>query len=305
MTTRRAPTRRAATAAAALAAAFACASPASAAKQDPVAAAAARALATLRATVRADDALHAAALRDALTALRRGTATPASVFGTHAAALAFLVEKADRAADVADAAFAGDVVAAMSETGDPLLRGAVPGDGGAADAFADAVRRELDRERRRVAARIASFARSFAKEAGGFSSIRTSLRPWDHVSQVAATSEGVVSGGDAPLAVWSATAARFPDSSVAVSVAGVASPAIDGAFDLRMRSAAVEPLKLLSDGGVAVTSSGSWSVGPVTFAAEPPVSGVRALQFGVEPFDGGLAGRQPSRLLHAGAIAIP
>lgn len=276
---------------------------------DPVASAASRALAGLRSSLRSADGLHARAVRDLTVALRRGTSTPREAFDTHASALALLSQRAAVAADTAASAFLDDVTSAMAAAADESLRGAVPGAGGALETFAVAVRRDLERVRARADARLRAFGRTFTNAGGGATEFRARLPVWDFDLAAAPSATGTLPAPDAAPSVRTISAARLPDGRLVVAAAGTSGASYSGLFDLRMRGAAlvVIPPKL-SEGGIDVAETGTWSVAAELgdpFAGNVPPPGNRVLQFGTEPFDGGLAGRQPGRLVAAGVFGLP
>ncbi|MCE9638346.1 MAG: hypothetical protein K8T90_21805 [Planctomycetes bacterium] len=291
------------------AALLAVASAAPAAK-DELAVASGRRLATLRASLRADTAIFAGAVRSTLADLRAGRTTDAAAAATYASALTFLIRKADTATDTAAGGFLADVVDAL--LGDPA--GVLAGDGRSIDGFVAGVRSELGRARAAAAGKSRLFARSFVRTAGGTSGMTTVLPDWVFDLPGAPTPTGIVAIGDEPVRLRMITAARLPDGRLIVSACGTAGPAFDGAFDLRLRGAAVDVIpSALSAGGIPVSSSGNGTGGTWSVAAElgdpfhgnVPIRGNRVVQFGTEPFDGGPAGRQPGRLVFATVLGVP
>lgn len=279
------------------------------ARPDTLAASSARAVAALRATIRADERLYASAIRTVLADVRAARTTPGAGFVTHATALAFLLQKLDAATDAAAEAFLDDAQSAMAAGGDAALRGAVPGDGGSFDRFEAAVRRELERARSRTGSRARTFARSLATAAGGNSVVRVSLPPWEFGVRSVPTPEGLVGGAEEPLRLRAISGARFFDGRVFVALAGTADPASSGEFDVRLRGATNDRVGPgLDAGGVPVADGGTWSFGGEVgdpFAGEVPLAGNRVVQFGVEPFDAGVGGRQPGRIEHGGVFGLP
>ena len=79
--------------------------------------------------------------------------------------------------------------------------------------------------------------------------------------------------------------------------------------DVRLEGTLVRALgTFLSERGMDVTPDGTWSfTGEVgnPFIGDGLDEGNRQIHFGVDPFDPGLGGPQPSRLVHDGLISIP
>lgn len=251
--------------------------------------------------------------RDAAAILQRGLASgttsseqAATGFGD---ALAFYAASLKTAADDAAAAFAADAGARMELTGDDALPGAVAGDGGSYDLVAESLAADLSRFRARAQKRVDRFRRALERDGGPRVEMRVRLETWSVSPRPVPRIGAPFTTWDEPLRLWGVALTRLPDGRVAYSVFGSAAPALDDRFDVRLHGTLVRALgDFLADGGMDVLPDGTWrrtgTIGD-PFAGDGVESGPRQVVFGVEPEDQGLAGLQPKRHEHAGAISVP
>lgn len=242
--------------------------------------------------------------------LRAGTTTPVDAAAGFEAAFTYFVGVVKKEADDASSALAADLSRAMVDADDEVLAGTQSGDGGALDRFADAMQASLDAARRRALARARRFARTLAHEGTSRQTMTVSLPAWTFERRIAPSVPAALAPEDDGIALLAVLAARLDDGTVVVGVGGRAAPALSGQFDVRLIGAsgvlAVGPL--LSAGGINVSGDGMWSAVSVLNdpqQGEAVDAGNRIVVFGVEPFDGGIAGMQPGRHQHAGVIGIP
>lgn len=277
--------------------------------RDPVAAAAADARAQFAAGVRDAEGVLASATANLTKALVTGAKTPEAAVNGYCAAFSYFVVTVEQHADAASASMAAGASQALVTENDPALRGALAGDGGALDSFSEAMQKSLDAIRRRAIARARKFGKSLAT-ATVRSRMNVSLPPWTFELRAAPAAPAALPAADDAIRLLSALATRLDDGKVIVAVAGRAPKSASGNFDVRLVAgtdvSALGPL--LSAGGVTVPDAGTWSAlvtlnDPGQGEGEP--QGNRVIEFGVDPFDGGLAGRQPARYAQGGVIGIP
>ena len=229
----------------------------------------------------------------------------AAAFGE---ALAFYTAQLKIAGDAAADAFANDVAAAMLSANDDDLKGGVSGDGGSADKFAEAIRADLQKLRAKARKRSLKFAKAIEKT-GARVRMRVAFEAWPFQSRPAADGDGAFPVRPEAPALWGAVATRLTDGRVIISAFGSADASLDGQFDVRLEGTLVRALgTFLSERGMDVTPDGTWSfTGEVgnPFIGDGLDEGNRQIHFGVDPFDPGLGGPQPSRLVHGGLISIP
>lgn len=242
--------------------------------------------------------------------LRAGTTSPRDAATAYLAAFTFFAGSVKKHADEASAALADDLSAAMASASDDALAGALTGDGGALDRFADSMQASLDAARRRALARARRFGKALTRAGTSRQRLTVVLPPWTFADRVAPAVPSAVAPEDDAPALLAVVAARLDDGTVIVGAGGRAAPALSGKFDVRLVGAAsvefVGPS--LSDIGMTVSNDGTWSAVSVLndpTQGEAVDAGNRVVAFGVEPVVGGLGGRQPARYQHAGVIGIP
>lgn len=277
--------------------------------RDPVAAAAAGARAQFAAGVRDAEGILASATANLTKALVTGAKSPEEAVNGFSAAFSFFVVTVKKHTDAASASMATGASQAIVTEQDPALRGALAGDGGALDAFSEAMQSALDATRRRAIARARKFARSLASVSVR-ARLNVNLPPWTFEPRAAPAAPTALAPADDGIRLLSSLATRLDDGKVIVAVAGRAPKSASGNFDVRLVAGTdVSALgSFLSAGGVTVPDDGTWSAlvtlnDPAQGEGEP--QGNRVIQFGVDPFDGGLAGRQPGRYAHGGVIGVP
>jgi hypothetical protein len=273
------------------------------------AAAASSARAAFAKSVHAAEGILASATASFTSALAAGTKTPQEAALGYGAAFTYFTGTVKKAADTASASFATDVSAAIVAANGADVPGALAGSGGGLDAFSDAMQASLDATRRRALARARAFAARLAKGA-----VRTqmtvSLPPWTFERRAAPASPSAFAPADDTIRLLAVIAAKLDDGTVVVAASGRAPRSANGNFDVRLAAGThVSAVgSLLSAGGMPVTIDGTWSAtvklnDPTQGQSEP--AGNRAVEFGVDPFDGGLAGRQPGRYVQGGVIGVP
>jgi hypothetical protein len=102
---------------------------------------------------------------------------------------------------------------------------------------------------------------------------------------------------------------RLEDGTVTVAFAGAAPKTSDGNFGIYLvASGDVRAIGKLSDGGIPVTDDNTWTLSATLYSpaggGNPVNPGNRIVSYGVDPFDGGLAGRQPNRFMSGGVLGI-
>jgi hypothetical protein len=279
-------------------------------KGDGVGAATAAARAAFARGVADAERVLASATANFSGGLRAGTTAPEDAVTGFEGALTFFAGAVKKQADDASSALAVDLSRAIVDADDPTLAGTMSGDGGALDRFADAMQASLDAVRRRALARARRFARTLSHAGTPRQRMTVSLPAWTFVQRVAPSVPAAIEPADDGLELLAVVAARLDDGTVIVGAGGRAAPALSGDFDVRLAgpSGVVGVGSLLSAGGITVTGDGTWSAVSVLNdpqEGEAVDAGNRVVAFGVEPFDGGLAGRQPGRYRHAGVIGIP
>jgi hypothetical protein len=242
--------------------------------------------------------------------LRAGTTSPRDAATGYLAAFTFFAGSVKKHADEASAALADELSAEMASESDAALAGALSGDGGALDGFADSMQASLDAARRRALARARRFAKALARAGTDRQRMTVSLPAWTFAHRVAPAVPSPVEPADDAPALLAVLAVRLDDGTVIVGAGGRAAHGLSGKFDVRLVGTAgvVAVGPLLSAGGMTVPPDGTWSA--VSVLNDPQQgegidAGNRVVAFGVEPFDDGLAGRQPARYQHAGVIGIP
>ena len=276
---------------------------------DPAAEPSQRARATFSTGLRDAESVLASATANLAKALRAGTKTPEAVARDYGAAFVYFAGRVKKLTDEASSTVAAGVSEAIVDASDPSLRGALAGDGGGLDAFVDSMQSSLDAAR----GRALRSARRFAKTLTAGTSraqMNVVLPSWTFERWPAPSLPGAVPPASDSIRVLAAVSALLDDGHVVVSIGGRAPPSVSGNFDVRLNaslgSVGVGPL--LSAGGVPVPSDGTWSVVATLNdpnAGEAVAPGNRVIAFGVDPYDGGLAGRQPGRLVHGGVIGLP
>src|SRR5262245_12468531 len=183
--------------------------------------------------------------------LRAGTTSPRDAAIGYLAAFTFFAGSVTEHADEASAALAGDLSAAMASESDPTLAGALSGDGGALDRFADSMQASLDAARRRALARARRFAKALTRAGTSRQTMNVSLPAWTFAHRAAPAVPAALPPEDDAPALLAVLAARLDDGTVIVGAGGRAAPALSGKFDVRLAGAAsvVAVGSLLADGG--------------------------------------------------------
>jgi hypothetical protein len=300
--------RRFLSAAALLLAAFA-ARDASAKAGGLVAAASSRARAAFAKSVSDAEGILATATSNLTSALADGSKTQLDAALAYGAAFTYFTGSVKKAADAASDSFAADVSAALVAASGADVPGSLAGSGGGLDAFGDAMQASLDAVRRRAIAKAHRFGAALARHAVR-TELTVSLPPWTFEPRAVPAVPSALAPADDTIRLLAAIAARLEDGSVVVAASGRAPRSADGKFDVRLFTGTQVSAvgSLLSAGGMAVTLDGTWSAterlnDPTQGEAEP--SGNRLVEFGVDPYDAGLAGRQPGRYLQGGVIGVP
>jgi hypothetical protein len=221
-------------------------------------------------------------------------------------ALAFYAGQLHAAANDAAEGFAGEAVREMGAEGDPSLSGAVAGDGGSYDGFAEDLRKDLAKIRGKTLKTIARFQKAFDRSEGQRNGLRVTLEGWPFSQRLAPDTTGAPDALPAPVRLWGAVAARLTDGRIVVGVFGSADRSLDEEFDVRLaRGVSVRPIgDFIRDGGMDVDLAGWWSFVDVInnpFTGDTVEEGNAALHFGVDPDDVS----EPRRLEHAGILSIP
>ncbi len=282
------------------------------AARSPIARPIAAATKDAKRTFQAEARTAYATLRTATTSfsggLRGGDEAVANSVRGYAQALAAYLTTIRVSSEGVAADVATDVADILAEFEGTEEKDGLAGGGGALDKFGDQMQLELDRAHKRVVSHTRRFMAAVERATG------RDARPTFRINRLtfgplpAPVESGALATGHRPLALDMYVAVRLQTVGVVIVVAGSAAPEQDGGFDVRLVNPAhVAVGEFLSDGGVSVASNGSWVAtdtlgtpgGGQAFA-----SGNRTIQFGVEPFDGGLAGTQPGRLVRAGVIGI-
>jgi hypothetical protein len=282
---------------------------ASARTRGPVADASSAARAAFAKSVHDAEAILASATANLKAALAEGSKTPQEAALGYGVAFTYFTGTVKKAADTASVSFATDVSAAIVAANGADVSGSLAGSGGGLDAFSDAMQSSLDAARGRALARARAFAARLAKS-GVRTQMTVSLPPWTFERRAAPAAPSAFAPADDSIRLLAVIVAKLDDGTVVVAASGRAPRSLDGAFDVRLAAAAhVSAVgSLLSAGGMPVTLDGTWSAtlklnDPTQGQSEPP--GNRIVEFGVDPFDGGLAGRQPGRYLQGGVIGVP
>jgi hypothetical protein len=284
-------------------------SDASAKSAGAVATASSRARAAFAKSVRDAEGILASAQANLTSALAAGTTPQPDAAVAYGAAFTYFAGAVKKAADQASDAFASDVSAALVAANGDAVPGALAGSGGAGDAFSDAMQASLDAARRRALGRARKFAAALAKN-GVRARMTVSLPPWTFEPRAAPAAPAAFAPADDTIRLLAVIAARLDDGTVVVAAGGRAPRSANGDFDVRAAAgthiSAVG--SFLSAGGMPVALDGTWSASvklndPTQGESEP--SGNRIVEFGVDPFDGGLAGRQPGRYVQGGVIGVP
>ncbi len=237
--------------------------------------------------------------------LRKGDIDAAAAASGFGGAVGFFANTLKRLADEAGDAFLEAADQEFGDSGDPELRGSQAGDGGSYDALADALQSEFDKYRGRSRKRAQRFAAVVAKDGGVRVKMHSVFEPWIFERRSIPSIDGARRPGEAAPRLWGLFATTGDDGRTVLTAYGSADPTQDGRFDVRVEFSIQRPIgDLLSEGGMRVSLNGTWS-DTVEFVVGQSERDNRAVLFGVEPFDGGLAGQQPGRLVHAGVISIP
>ena len=282
---------------------------AEAARSDPVASAAARARAAFATGLKSAEGVLASATANLQKSLVSGATTSTAAASSYGAALAYFATSVKTLADAASESMAADVSALMAEQSDPTLGGALGGDGGALDAFTDAMQSALDGARRRALGRARRFAKTL-RTAPLPARMDVVLPVWTFETRAAPIPNGPRAASPEPIRLWAAVATRIADGTVVVSASGGAPRSLTGKFDVRLLGDYIgRPLgPLLSAGGMNVTNDGTWNVTiPLNdpHLGEAVASGNYVIEFGVDPVDAGPpGGLQPSHHQHAAVIGI-
>ncbi len=248
------------------------------------------------------------ALSDLQKGLNAGTRTPEEAATGFGNLLAFYANSVKVLADDAATGFATSAAATMAQEGDGDLPGAVAGDGGSYDVFHANLHADLATLRTRALKRARRFT-SILTRNGQRTDMRYVLGDWEISPRPVPRLGGTFPERDEELRLWGVVFARLDDGRVLFNVFGSAPPTLDNTFDVRLEGTIVRSLgALLSDGGMDVLGDGTWRFGGEIgdpFSGDGVDVGARQINFGVEPFDGGLAGLQPARLVHAAAVSVP
>ncbi len=283
--------------------------PAQAARRDALTADAARALRTFRAAARDADSGLATAMRSLSRGLDSGATTTEQAATTFGDAVAYLAEQLAAAADTAGLELSDAAVSAMDANGDDAARGTNAGDGGSYDGAVDAIRGDLARLRSKTSKRIAAFGRTLAKKGGARVALRGRLEAWTFTPQPVPRGGGAFGVRDRPLQLWGVLATRLTDGRVIATAFGTAPRSRSGDFDVRLDGPVVRFVGTeITAGGMPVAVNGTWRATTILndpFDGDGVAAGNHAVLFGVDPVDVGIAGRQPARYEHAGAISVP
>jgi hypothetical protein len=242
--------------------------------------------------------------------LAKGTTTRSGAAALHQAAILAFATTVAKAANDATNAVETAATQAMNDAVDDSLRGAIVGDGGSLDQFAEYMQTQLENARRYAVPRVNRVTAAIAK-GSNHTRMNVSLPAWSF-DRRAAPSLGTPLAPLDPIAdvitMWVGISTRLDDGSVKVAFAGTAPKSSDGNFGIYLSGGGeTRAVGKLSDGGVPVTNDRTWTLSATLYtpnAGNPVNPGNRVVQYGVEPFDGGLAGRQPGRFLFGGVIGI-
>jgi hypothetical protein len=259
--------------------------------------------------VRVAESLLATAQGNWAAWLAAGTKTHEEAALGYGAAFNYFTGSVKKAADEASDAFTADVEDALTGAASEELPGSLAGSGGGLDAFSESMQSALDAARGRALQRARKFAKTLAK-----GTVRTrmtvSLPTWTFERRAAPAAPSSFAAADDTVRLLSVIAARLDDGTVVVAASGRAPRSLDGDFDVRLAAGAhVSAVgSFLAAGGMPVALDGTWSAA-VTLndpqQGESEDLGNRLVTFGVEPFDGGPAGRQPGRYVQGGVIGVP
>jgi len=221
-------------------------------------------------------------------------------------ALAFYARTLHDAAARAFEGFAGEALLEMTSSGDESLKGAVAGDGGSYDAFAEALRSDLGKLRAKAGKRVAKLQKAMARSDEQRGGMRVVLEDWTFSPRQVPDVGGAGAPYPEPLRLWGATATRLTDGRIIVGVFGSAPRELDELFDVRLqRNFDIRPMgDFISDGGMDVDTTGWWSFTGIVndpFGGDTIVPGNAQLSFGMTPNDV----LEPTRFEHGTVLSIP
>jgi len=274
------------------------------AKGSPLSAARKQTVADFKQTARDAEKTFNTAVANFKKGLSKGTTDADAAATGFGNALGFYASSLVAAADDAATAGADALSTVMAEAGDDDLDAAQGGDGGHLDGLFADVQKELDRLRKRALKRSRQFMKTFGKQGGRFARMRVVLAPWTLDPRAVPTAGGPDLIGERRLQFLGGVASRLDDSRVVVSAFGAADPTHNAQFDVRISGTQQLGIgAFLSSGGMTVDLDGKWR--HTVDLGTGPAAGNRAVLFGTEPEDLGLAGLQPTRLVHVGTLSIP
>ncbi len=274
------------------------------AKGNPLSVARKQTVVDFKQTTKEAEKTFNAAVANLTKGLSKGTTDAEAAATGFGAALGFYASSLVSAADDAATEGADTLSIVMAEAGDDDLDGAQGGDGGQLDGLFADLQKELDRLRKRALKRSRKFTKTFAKKGGSFARMRVVLAAWTLDPRAVPTAGGADLVGERRLQFLGAVASRLNDSRVIVSAFGAADPTHSEQFDVRISGPQQLGIgEFVSDGGMPVGLDGRWL--QTVDLGTGPAPGNRSVLLGTEPEDLGLAGLQPTRLVHAGTLSIP
>jgi hypothetical protein len=263
----------------------------------------------------------AAALKSAETAFNAGTTTQVKglakgsvsrplAAATYQTAILTFVTTVAKAANDATNTVETAATAAMNDAVDDSLRGTIVGDLGSLDLFQDYMQTQIEGAHRYAAARIAKFCAALAK-GSNHTRMNVALPGWTyerHAAPSLPTTLTPLGPSSDVITMWVGISTRLDDGTVKLAFAGTAPKSSDGNFGIYLSGGGeTRAIGKLSDGGIPVKDDRTWTLATTLYTPNvdnPVTPGNRIVHYGVEPFDGGLAGRQPGKFMVGGVIGI-
>jgi hypothetical protein len=263
---------------------------------------------------------YAAALKTAQTAFNTGASTVtrglargmtrANAASTYRAVILAYVNAVTKASN--DAAKAIETAAddVMEDEVSDRLEGAIAGDGGSLDSFSDYAQTQLDKARAYAVVRVRKVTAAINKGSAR-PKMNVVIPSWPFVHRAVpalGASPSPIGPNTDPIVMFVGISTRLEDGTVTVAFAGTAPKTADGNFGIYLvASGDVRAIGKLSDGGIPVTDDHTWALIATLYmpnVGNPVSPGNRIVSYGVDPFDAGLAGRQPNRFMTGGVIGI-
>ncbi len=277
-----------------------------ASKPDAVAASAATAKTAFAAAIKSAETSFNSGTTSLVKALAKGATSRPAAVATYQLAVLTYANAVAKAADDAASAIETGATNAMTVAIDDSLQGAIVGDGGSLDTFSEYVESSLVAARAYALVRIKKFTKAVAAGSAR-TSMNVTLPAWTFERRAAPalnTPASPIGPTTDVIRMMVGIATRLDNGAVTVAFAGTAPKTSDGKFGVYLVAANdVRAVGKISNGGVAVTDSRTWSLTATLndpTAGEAVNPGNRVVEFGVNPD----AFQEPQQFIVGGVVGV-